>query len=1069
MDGGSAGSAVQGPQVLASHTAATETADQKQGPGKKREGEQWPWEILCERKLVLGKAPRPLRAIMLVVFVQLGLVVLLLLTQHLPQPMVDSGVLDTLGGRYVAPLPLFLVLNLSLAAGYWFTLAGALRMRWLLGLPVVLAVIYVLAFVPLSKILNGGGNWAYEGQLGILTLLGIWELGAMARQWFTSSRQTGQQGRPAHPTASGSAGDAEKSHLLQGGSFIGVLVLLLGYYGLELALWLTTALSHQVGAGNSVLLTDLGTQTVTLTTLLIVVLLLGSTDILEWGEMAVASGMRVLKFTGSNWFLWIILFMAALATIVKVWNAEGSGVWLGLLVAGVLALAVWGLLRLVTLPGGWSDSLRTPAVQIGAVLVYCYLILISHVTDTVGIKWGLLQSYFAPLFVLFALPIGLAALAISLFVLLNRSPKQPVLWLFAALVLVLLVISSVPGFLSASHLPAYFPLQHFQSGVQLLAGSGALVWSISLLVRKQVRTATEQLTSVLLLLAGLQMVFWVQALLDWIAALQGSSTFWLALLFLATSAWGLATAGEQLQLNGQSSTDEQSQPKDPLSTGPVFYPREGRVLLYAGYTLISTVLLLYLGSLQVAAAGANQSADFSDVYSKPALSVLGTLIAVLAFLMRMQKSPAMQKQAPEPQAQPARGGPARTLSWSVLGGGALLATLLLGYVLLGALPQLRQHNNKDLTSGYSAVVPGPNCDGGGATWSLTPNDGASTSCQKTALQVTDRSQIPADLEFLPPNGQFSQNYKVTVQVDLHQIANGCTALLTRFSSAGYYQSKLCTNGLWVISKITPASTTVLESGLIPRTSVATLGATSLGANQLLTLNGSAVGTVSDQALAQGSVWLQLQNVASTPASALFSNFYYEPLPAVPEFTTINAYRTFIPGPNCDRSGAQWALATPSSSALRCLPSGLQINAHRLGVVEFTLPGGIFPANYQVSLTADMRGLPVGCVGIITRATGADFYWSRVCQNGLLATWSITREQDDKPVELKQGVTDLASVYTLTATANGAQQSFAINGKQVAIAPDGTYQQTAYLGLEVLNLLPGQASALVNNLRLTPLA
>jgi hypothetical protein len=116
----------------------------------------------------------------------------------------------------------------------------------------------------------------------------------------------------------------------------------------------------------------------------------------------------------------------------------------------------------------------------------------------------------------------------------------------------------------------------------------------------------------------------------------------------------------------------------------------------------------------------------------------------------------------------------------------------------------------------------------------------------------------------------------------------------------------------------------------------------------------------------------------------------------------------------------------------------------------------------------MRGLPVGCAGIITRATGPDFYWSRVCNNGLLAGWSITLVQNGKARELTQGATALAQVYTLTATTEGTQQRFAINGRQVGSATDSTCVQTAYLGLEAYSLLPGQASAVVSNFSYTPL-
>ncbi len=666
--------ATERQQSLPGEKAASEAGEQ--GADKEEEKEKGPIDVFRERRLVLKNVSLPLRIIVSITIAQMAVVALLLLTQNVPQPQVSSGVFDFAGGRYVVPLVIFLMMNISLAVGYWFVLAGALRVRWLVGLPIVAAVIGVLAYVPFSWIQSGVGVWEDWTQLGVLALLGVWAL------WITTLRW---RARPK------TAGNQAKVPPWHGWSFVGVLALLLAYYALEFVVWGTYVHAGRASTGTGFLLDDLGTQAVMLSTLLILIFLLGSTDLLEWGEIAAGSIARAAKRAGPPWSLFILTLLAALAMIVNVLRLDGSGVILALVVVAVLAGVVAFLVRLAPICERWSDTIRSQAVLLGAIFIYIYLTLLSNVTGTIGESWGLLIQFFFPFFALVITPIGLAVLTSGLFLLVSgwiSKPKQKAIGLFLVMVVLLLLIAGVPAFLSAAGLPAVFPLQHLQNGLQLFAALGVLVWVIRLLVSKQMAEATEPLANAFLLLAGLQTVTWVQDLLNGISALGARSTLLLALLFLLTGFWGLITAGEQLQLT------------DTPADTPL-YPREGRILLYVGSTLVANAMLLYLGSLRVVTTGAPAPASLvGDAFSPLGLSVLGSLLVVLAFLLRVGSRTLATPADVAPASQLAGRVPSRAIQFGILGSGTLVTALVVVFVLFSGLPHLIQANAKLLTQPY---------------------------------------------------------------------------------------------------------------------------------------------------------------------------------------------------------------------------------------------------------------------------------------------------------------------------------------------------------------------------------
>lgn len=71
----------------------------------------------------------PLKLLIWLAVIQIAVVAVLLAVQKVPQPQISSSVLDSVGGDFAVPLVVLIVMTVSVAAGYSFGLAGALRAR----------------------------------------------------------------------------------------------------------------------------------------------------------------------------------------------------------------------------------------------------------------------------------------------------------------------------------------------------------------------------------------------------------------------------------------------------------------------------------------------------------------------------------------------------------------------------------------------------------------------------------------------------------------------------------------------------------------------------------------------------------------------------------------------------------------------------------------------------------------------------------------------------------------------------------------------------------------------------
>ncbi len=816
----------------------------------------------------------PSKRLVLLAIAQIMLVAVLMALQKVHQPQVNSVVSGAAGGTFTVPLVVFIVMVMSVAAGYWFGLAGALRVRPGVGIPIAALATWTLADVPISSLRLGattvdphlsdaGLRWA---QLGILAVFWAWLGGTTAAAWYARRKRPvvapAPGGQPWHP-----------------GIFRVTLACVLAYYALEFVIWVLYAQAGLAATGTGSLLADLGVQAVLLPTFLVLVVLLGSTDLLEWGEIAVQSIVVGPKRDRPRWLLAILTLMAALATIANVVRIDGINIVLELAVLGVPAIFLAALVRLAPGYGDWSDDLRSRAVITGATVTFLYVAILPAVTSAIrdAVGWSAQLDY--QFYWLVSTPVALSVLTVGLFFLAQRrigKPEQRGRGLLLVIVGVLITIAGLPAFLSAANLPAVFPQQHFSllSGLQAVAAVGTLSWLIILAVRGR-ESSAAQLANLLALLAGLQIIRWILDLLNEISVLGADSDYVLAGLFFLTVFWGFAMSGENLTGDKANSA---------------LYPRDGRILLSVGYSLVSTATLLYLGEVRTPAKGVSPPSYLTaDPVTPLGLATLGSALVVVAFVARMSPSahsPAHATPAGQANATSAFPSGSRIRAHSAaqvgIAGVGAVATGAALVILGSALPRLTQANAALVGTPYKAPVPGPGCDTGGALWTVTPGERVTTECGAGGLHVEigPGRGDEGDVKFLPPNGFTSQNYRISVQITFGSGFDGCAGIYTRGSAAGRYLTAVCGDNSVGIDKQGAHGSSMIYLNYVGRTLTYTIAAVSQGSDQSVYVNGAKIGTVADAAFSTTEyIGLGIVNSGNRAEAAVFSNFKFTPLPA----------------------------------------------------------------------------------------------------------------------------------------------------------------------------------------------
>jgi hypothetical protein len=345
---------------------------------------------------------------------------------------------------------------------------------------------------------------------------------------------------------------------------------------------------------------------------------------------------------------------------------------------------------------------------------------------------------------------------------------------------------------------------------------------------------------------------------------------------------------------------------------------------------------------------------------------------------------------------------------------------------------------------YTAALPGADCDDGAASWTLTAPAPLGLACEDSGLALTVPAHETNGMTFVPPDGYFRPDYQVSVRVSFAGLARGCLSVETRMTSVGYYFLNVCNSGTWTVDRYTGVSSVILADGVVAPADGYSLTVTAHGADQRLAIDGEQVATVADSDYqTTQSLTVGVQNLTGQPGVATIRDFAYQPLGQTATMAAAESYAAVAPGPRCDRGAAQWAVLDPLYTLVGCqsTETTLTVAAGRAGELGFTPPGGTFPADYRVSVTANLRRLPGGCVEVGTRMVGVSGYRDAICADG---DWSIDESDGSAQPALARGTVAKAASYTLEVTTDGGEQSLAVNGVTVARVRNTSLAATAYL-------------------------
>jgi hypothetical protein len=409
-------------------------------------------------------------------------------------------------------------------------------------------------------------------------------------------------------------------------------------------------------------------------------------------------------------------------------------------------------------------------------------------------------------------------------------------------------------------------------------------------------------------------------------------------------------------------------------------------------------------------------------------------------------------------------------------------------------------NQKNADSGYATNTPGFNCDKSGGVWLQNQDQSnVTTSCLSNGLQVTQSGSfdkvIPVYFQGKSESSKFPNSYRIEVNAT---ISAGDDVTTVGLAVHNFVQDNLATlgqafqvdeTGFWTAIRGDASGNlnTFLGQGTTGKTAKTFALALEVhGTVMTFTVNGAKVTTIVDTSLTStDTVALLLQGDpnASTPATATFTQFKYTPLTdsgpstanaqATATALVQQSYQTAKPGPACDTKGGQWA--TPAQygdtdTKLTCATNGLQVsrsaNAQRISRVRFFGTNGTLPANYKVSVTANMTKLNGGFAGFYTRFSDKGGYRFAVGTDG---SWLVDAiDSSGNTTSLDQGQVAGKASMTIEVSANGSTQTLAINGKQVSSVKDSSYTVTFDVALLVSTDANTAGSATFSNFTFTPL-
>jgi hypothetical protein len=996
---------------------------------------------------------------------------LLLATQFAPQPHVTSGVAAQGGLSYGVPLAGFLVMVISLAAGYWMLAVGALYPRAHVRISVIILVVGLLAIQPVTSLAGrqSGGpysldQWLSIGQLGVLAAFLLWAVGRA----LTSRRITPPTPHPAGEQPSGGAVSNRPV-------FIGAVAALGLYYGLQFGIWLAFVQAGQAGTGAGILLHSISAEVLLLPLALVLPILAFSTEWVNRAQRIVRhaaffrEGPRGrLSFTRPMPYLVALVAVALLG--YELWHAT-LGLLGGLVVVIVIAAITARLVQFVQIDWDWPLDVSIGWVFAAAAF---YVVDTELLGDLNPFSPGLPSLIVTTVAALLPVPIALGGLTVALLLIIKGRAGRTELGvggLLLAIVAMVILARFYPPALDDAGLATPQP-SDFLGALDIGVAVAALGWLALMLRRGEWGKHTVRLRNTLILLIGLWTVRGGYWLLRLVARIPPQYTILLAALFLLPALWVALVPKAQRRLarplrnynpglaklfgvldGGEKSDGSEDSP-----------PARAADLMRTGSGLIATCMIVYLGTFREPVSGAILPSFLQgDLTASGGLLLLGPPVVVLAFVLRLwHRRPRHDRtdaaDAAAGSAAADRGRRAVAVAVAV----TLAATVAL---MVSALPRTVQASEN---ASYAATLPGANCDDGDASWTLTAPAPLGLDCSDSGLALTVAAHETNVMTFIPPDGYFPPNYQASVQVNFVRPTQECVSVETRMTSAGYYWFSICRTGTWAVDRFTGVTFLVLAEGAITPAESYSVMVTADGADQRLTIGGLQVATVADLDY-QGtqSLALGIQNLSGQPGVATISHFAYQPLGQTAAMASAGSYFAARPGPRCDHGAAQWAVLDPPQAQVGCQATGtaVAVPIGGRGDLDFTPPGGTFPADYRVAVTANLRGLPGGCVLLGTRMTGVNGYRDGICSNG---DWFIDVADGSDRSTLDHGAVPPAESYQVESTTEGDEQSLAVNGVTVARVRNSSLANTAYVLIESAGLGSRAGSTVLSDFAFTPL-
>jgi hypothetical protein len=675
---------------------------------------------------------------------------------------------------------------------------------------------------------------------------------------------------------------------------------------------------------------------------------------------------------------------------------------------------------------------------------------------------------------LLPVPIALGGLTLALVLIMKGRAGRPDLGvggLLLAIVALVILAASYPAAVDAAGLSTPQP-SDFLGAVDIWVAVAALGWLALMQRRGEWGKHTVRLRNTLILLIGLWTVRGGYWLLRLVARIPAQYTILLAALFLLPSLWVYLLPAAQRRLAKPLRTYtpgfaklvgvlDGSEKSDASEDNPLARATD---LMKTGSALIVTCMIVYLGTFREPASGAILPSFLQgDLTASGGLLLLGPPVVVLAFVLRLWHR----------RRRADRKGAAGTGSGSAVAGwgrravvGAVAVTLAATVALMvSALPRTVQASEDQ---SYTAALPGADCDDGDASWALTAPAPLGLDCGDSGLTLTVAAHETNVMTFIPPDGYFRPNYRASIRVNFARLARGCLSVETRVTSTGYYFDNVCNTGAWTVDRYTGASSVILADGVVAPADSYSLTVTANGADQRLAIGGQQVATVADlEYQSTQSLALGIQNLTGQPGVATISHFAYQPLGQTATMAAAGSYFAPRPGPGCDQGAAQWAVLDPPYAGIGCQPTGtsLAVSAKVLpGELGFTPPGGTFPADYSVSVRANLRQLPGGCVEVGVRMVGVNGYKDAICADG---AWSMDESDGSAQPVLAHGAVPPGGSYTLESISDGDEQSLAVNGVTVARVQSSSLPNTAYV-LIAAGGGPRSGSAVLSDFAFTPL-